>query len=737
MMEKTITVSVIIPVFNGAQCIQGAIESVLNQTFKDLEIIVVDDGSTDDTKTILDPLVKEGKIQYIYQPNKGLAGARNTGIRHAKGQYLKFLDCDDILYSQQLELQVKHLQNKPYTVISATDYELEFETKNKISVHLYLRNDLLAQFIEGNPCPVHTILINRNLVEQAGSFDETLLSHEDSDLWLRILMQGGSFEKVEYIGCCYRIHKGALSDNSSKMFQHQIKFTEKLNQTLMPQFDQLPQETLRQLYYRNFQDIHKCFAQTINPSQYLHITLKANQLLYLKKASILGKIKIFLLGFKNIAWKEYTKSCQIDPNYSKKLMSTAWRNEEFYQWEKFPYLKKASRNKKIKNVLYLNSSSVIYGAETRLLDILKHLDGDNYHPFVLLPHPGPLDERLKELGVIVMHLEYGFPLNIRDIFKKEAVLRFLRLNRDFVRLVRQHDIDIIHANLHINISKFWLAFLILRIPVIVHMRSHFWLSMSEKFLICKLSKAIFISDFVRQEFYKKRRFNFLMSTRPNHNLILHDGIDIDHFSPMQPRPEFIRKELKINSKAFVIGIIGAVDKVKGQDLLLKAVALVIPKHPHVKIIVVGDLYHPSKANIEYRDGLLKIIKDHNLTDHVIFTGIRSDINYFMNEIDLLVQPSEREALGTSMVEAMACGKPVIGSKVDGIPEVIGDNESGILLDPRTPEAFAEAINFFIENPQEAHKRGLQGRERALRVFNIFTYNKRIQGLYDDVMPHRW
>lgn len=732
-MNSRPIVSVIVPVFNGARYIRGAVESVFAQTFKNLEIIVVDDGSTDETKDLLGPWAREGKIRYIYQHNKGLAGARNTGIRHAKGKYLKFLDCDDLLYPEQLERQVGHLKDKPRTVVSATDYELEFESKNKVSVSLYLKEDQLAQFIGGNPCPVHTVLVDRKIVDEAGGFDEALLSHEDSDLWLRILIKGGTFQRMDYIGCCYRIHGGALSADANKMFRYYCKFSEKLNRALLPRLKELSQEALRQLYFRNFQSIQQCFSQDIKPASCLPVTLEVGRKLYAMKAPWPSKFLPVFTGFERVARKEYKKACLLDTNYPQKLLRSAWREEHLYDKKKFHYWQLEARNKRVKNVLYLNSSSVIYGAETRLLDIIKNLDRSKFHPFVLLPHPGPLDDKLKKLGVTTMHLEYGFPL---DKINKENTIRFLRLNREFVKMVRQHDIDLIHANLHINMCNFWLGLLLLRLPVIVHMRSHFWISQFERCFISRTFKAICISRFVEREFLQKRRFNFLMDRRPGQTTILHDGIDINHFNPYSNRAR-IRKALNIHPDDFLVGIIGAVDKIKGQDLLIQAARIVNQKHPRAKYVIVGDLYHNAKCNTDYRDELLKMVEEFQLKDHVIFTGFRKNVRGFMSEVDLLVQPSKREALGTSMVEAMSCGKPVIGTDVDGIPDVIGENESGILLNPRTPEAFAEAINFFIENPEEARKRGARGRERALKLFNVYENIKRVEGIYDEALRDRW
>ena len=450
------TVSVIIPVSNGVQHIEGAVDSVLNQTFQDFEILVVDDGSTDATKAAIEPWIKQRKIRYFYQQNKGPAAARNIGIRHAKGQYLKFLDYDDLLYSEQLQRQVEHLKDRPSSVISATGYDLEFDSKKRVVVNLWLGKDQLGQFIGGNPCPIHSILVSRSLVDNAGSFDESLLTHEDSDLWLRILMEGGVFEKVDYIGCCYRIIGGAHSADASRMFRNYCNVSEKLNRALIRQSKQLSQETLRQLYYRNLQTIHQCFAQGIEPLSSLPFTLRVSRSLYAMKTGLFGKIAITIRGFKSVAKREYRRSCEIDKNFPKKLMGTSWRDERFYT-EEFRSVELVPRSKKIRNILYVNSGSVVYGAETRLLDILRNLDRSKFQPFVLLPHPGPLDERLKELGVVVEHLEYGFPL---EQFNKETIMRVLRLNRDFLHIARRNEIDLIHFNLHFHLSKFWLAFLI-------------------------------------------------------------------------------------------------------------------------------------------------------------------------------------------------------------------------------------------------------------------------------------
>lgn len=381
---------------------------------------------------------------------------------------------------------------------------------------------------------------------------------------------------------------------------------------------------------------------------------------------------------------------------------------------------------KIKNILYVSAKAVLYGAERRLVDLIQNLDKEKFQPFVLLPCGGPFADKLKELGVATILLDYDFQIT------RCPITRFFRLTRDFIRLVRRHKIDVIHVNLHFKMSNFWLAFLILRKPVIVHLRSHYWMDIFEKFVICRTLKVICISKSVESNFLKKRRSDFFMYHRPGHTEVIYDGVDVKHFFP-KPTGGKIRKEFNIGPEDFFVGLIGAVDRIKGQDILVKAAPLVVERHRCAKFIIVGDLYVDRECTNDYRDGLVKLVKTFKIENNVIFTGFRNDIDMLMNEIDLLVQPSQREALGTSMIEAMSCGKPVIGTDVDGVPEVIGNNEGGLLLNPRTPEALAEAINFFIEHPEEARQKGIRGRERVLRMFNLHENMTLIQEIYREAI----
>lgn len=186
-------VSVIIPTYNHAKYVGRAIDSVLVQTYKNYEIIVVDDGSTDNTKAVLKPYMD--KIKYIYQENKGLSSARNTGIRASKGEYLQFLDADDELLPQKFEIQVNILETHPEIDVIACEWIRVDENGNilpgegKCAKSTFSFKDLVL----GNPFIVHILLLRRKCFNLAGLFDESLNVYEDWDMWLRIAAKGYRF----------------------------------------------------------------------------------------------------------------------------------------------------------------------------------------------------------------------------------------------------------------------------------------------------------------------------------------------------------------------------------------------------------------------------------------------------------------------------------------------------------------------------------------------------------------
>jgi glycosyltransferase involved in cell wall biosynthesis len=179
-------VSVIIPTYNRGRIIKEAVDSVLAQDYKDFELIVVDDGSTDNTSDVLAPYGDD--IRVLFQENKGVSAARNRGIAEASGRFIAFLDSDDLWLPQKLSAQVEFFNQRPDALICQTE---EVWIRNGIRINPKKRHQkpsgmIFKPSLELCLVSPSAVMIQRNLLDRVGGFDETLAACEDYDLWLRI-----------------------------------------------------------------------------------------------------------------------------------------------------------------------------------------------------------------------------------------------------------------------------------------------------------------------------------------------------------------------------------------------------------------------------------------------------------------------------------------------------------------------------------------------------------------------
>ncbi|MBK8905708.1 MAG: glycosyltransferase family 2 protein [Anaerolineaceae bacterium] len=180
--------SVILPAFNAAPFINDAVTSLLNQTYKDIEIIVIDDGSTDATDKVILPY---RNLKYIRQHNLGAASARNKGILEATGQYIAFIDADDLWLPDKTIAQVNYLQESGLKWCYCDSYFSWFGKNDVIgklsSVQGAYHGDILIPYISNKfEIPLPSTVIDRSVFDTVGLFDEALRTEEHTDLWSRI-----------------------------------------------------------------------------------------------------------------------------------------------------------------------------------------------------------------------------------------------------------------------------------------------------------------------------------------------------------------------------------------------------------------------------------------------------------------------------------------------------------------------------------------------------------------------
>lgn len=293
-------VSIIIPTYNHASYILEAVQSALEQDYPYKEVIVVDDGSTDNTRELLAPFIDAGQIRYQFQPNAGLSAARNTGIKLSDGVLLKFLDSDDLIYQGQLSAQAEDMRLHEAGLVYS-DYETLYYSEVKKTVITAEGKDLsrLAYFMKHNPAPVHAYLVKKDLVVEAGGFDESLKAMEDWDLWLRLIWKGTKVFKAEGVGCVYRIFKDSMSSDEEKMFLQRCRVFEKLNTFWVKDGARLSDQEKKLLLELNLELAYRCMARGLRVRQLLPETYRTTQLFFEcseKKVFVKRLTKIFGLS---------------------------------------------------------------------------------------------------------------------------------------------------------------------------------------------------------------------------------------------------------------------------------------------------------------------------------------------------------------------------------------------------------------------------------------------------------
>jgi glycosyltransferase involved in cell wall biosynthesis len=227
------TVDVIIPAFNSAKYLPFALESVFSQTFDDWQILIVDDGSTDNTADVVAPFLGRfgSKIRFIKQNNRGPSAARNTAIQASTAEFLALLDADDVWLPCRLSESLKALAERPqaglaYGLVTHIDPEgrigetFEGNRKNaqgRIAPYIYMRKVEL---------PAPTITFRRRCIEEVGIFDEAMRATEDRDLWLRIAFRY-EVAFVPKVLAYYRASPNSASADSQRMLKAQLQFIRK------------------------------------------------------------------------------------------------------------------------------------------------------------------------------------------------------------------------------------------------------------------------------------------------------------------------------------------------------------------------------------------------------------------------------------------------------------------------------------------------------------------------------
>ncbi|MFA5038105.1 MAG: glycosyltransferase family A protein [Candidatus Omnitrophota bacterium] len=324
-------VSIIIPTYNHAPFVLDAVDCALKQDYPDKEIIVIDDGSTDNTKDLLKPYVEAGRIIYHYQKNSGLAAARNAGLRLCKGEVVKFLDSDDLIYESLISRQMEDMKSSG-TGLTYCDYENLYVAEG---IKRFVRTESpgnysgLAYFIKANPAPVHAFLVKKDLAMATGGFDETLKAQEDLDLWLRLLLKGCGMFKGNYVGCIYRIFPETMSSDDSRMFEQKCRVFEKLNGFFLESRELFSKQEKAMLLGQDMELIYKSMAKGKRASAMIPAAWKVSRLMLSSfDAGVIRAGLVRLLGLNAFLRLALLKKQVLNQDYIRRIKRSEiwWRD---------------------------------------------------------------------------------------------------------------------------------------------------------------------------------------------------------------------------------------------------------------------------------------------------------------------------------------------------------------------------------------------------------------------------
>ena len=383
-------------------------------------------------------------------------------------------------------------------------------------------------------------------------------------------------------------------------------------------------------------------------------------------------------------------------------------------------------------ILYLNPAGCAGGgAEKSLTDLVTHLPPDRFQSLVVLLSPGSLENDLKESGVEcrVIALPYSL-LRLSRGESKNSILPLLAspflafpAAVRLLHLISTRHLRVIHTN---GIKAHLLG-----IPLsILSGRSLVWHfrdlpEEGAQARIFRLLGRLFPKRIIANSAKVKERLGSLDKIR-----VIYNAVDRELFSAAGERGK-ARKRLGLSVDDTVIGTVGHFAPLKGYEDLVHAMPEIIRDIPSARFVIVGEAIYPAYS--DYKRHIIELVELLGLTGRVVFAGYRDDLPVVLSTLDIFVLPSWSEGFGRANLEAMAAGLPIVSTNVGGIPEVVVDGESGILVPPHDPTALAEAIIRLAEDKNLRKKIGEAGRIRA----EDFSIHKMVNGVmeaYNEIIP---
>jgi len=379
------------------------------------------------------------------------------------------------------------------------------------------------------------------------------------------------------------------------------------------------------------------------------------------------------------------------------------------------------------NVLVVDCSIGVGGAEVTLLSLLRRLDRTRFVPMAAVAGEGRFRQRLTEIGVESYIVPMDPLLCTRNPFRLVRYpLAVCAAVRALARLIRERDVSLVHTNsmrahLYGLLAARWVG-----VPAVPHLQDLHRRPVARR-IICFLfghwaDRIVVNSRAVRALFDDDRRCRDKVE-------LIYPALEVEHFDPATS-PREVQAEFGLDGCYPVVGLIANIHPMKRPEELIRAAPAVLAEFPTACFLLIGDT---SPAPRDYLEFLQQLVEELGLSERVIFTGFCQEIIPFYAAIDMLVLPSSGEPFGKVMIEAMAMQKPVIGAADGGPLEVIEDGITGRLVPPLDPHALAGAIVEVARDRERARAFGMAGRERVKQAYTFERYVAAFETLFVDVL----
>lgn len=319
----------------------------------------------------------------------------------------------------------------------------------------------------------------------------------------------------------------------------------------------------------------------------------------------------------------------------------------------------------------------------------------------------------------------------RDIFLFGDILAFFKLYRIF----RKARFDVVHTHTAKAGALARLAAFFAGVPVIIHTpHGHNFYGYFNSFfssLVRIIERSLSrLTDRIMVVTELERADNIKYRVAPREKLVLiYQGLDLAEFAPENKDVRFVKERLGISADCLVAGFVGRLEPVKGPQYFIRAAIKVLEERQDVRFLLTGEG--------GLRRGLEEEVSVRGLADKIIFSGWRENIPEIMSAMDILVLPSLNEAVGIVLIEAQSLGIPVVASNVGGIPEVVQDGQSGLLVDPADPDLLARAMLRLLNDPGLRKSMSVSGSDWCRGRFNAQVMTDKVAVMYKEVLDEKY